>query len=353
MRFYSLKDVIDTFEQSLDTVHKRNQYVPKIRDYLIPYIEQNISFNESPEGIEQLFQYDITRNHLIESTIHYVKNPNVISETGINDYIIAFVQFFDFLRKEHIENSNITKLISIDKPTTIKKEIIEKIDKESIKKLNPPIKDPPINDDEFKFILSYCKEIDESNYKDFERAIIIKLLLFLGLKASKLYNLKHSDFDYDSGVLKIPSEANNKGYEIHLPYSLTISLRKLKEYQTKNFIETNGLLFLTDKEKKITHTWISELLSEIKNYYNAQYEIDSFIFELESEKNHFTQTGLIKYSIIKMIEKGINPSVIQDFTGHGLNTYNDCQEIVNQTKLEEKNRYLDSKLRSIETYDLL
>lgn len=54
-----------------------------------------------------------------------------------------------------------------------------------------------------------------------------------------------------------------------------------------------------------------------------------------------------------MIKKGVNQSIIQDFTKVGDKNYQYCQKQVNQSKNPSVSRYLDSKLRSIEIFDML
>lgn len=64
-------------------------------------------------------------------------------------------------------------------------------------------------------------------------------------------------------------------------------------------------------------------------------------------------TGIIKFAVIQMISKGVNQSILQDFTKVGGNIYKYCQEKVNEDKSLSSSRYLDSKLRSLETFDML
>jgi hypothetical protein len=61
----------------------------------------------------------------------------------------------------------------------------------------------------------------------------------------------------------------------------------------------------------------------------------------------------MKYGIIQMIKRGINQSVIIEFTGNQDDIYRDCQNEVNEEKFEARNRYLDSKLRGIDSFDIL
>jgi hypothetical protein len=63
--------------------------------------------------------------------------------------------------------------------------------------------------------------------------------------------------------------------------------------------------------------------------------------------------GLSKNVIIRMIYEGINQSLIQEFTGYKSDVYKYCQSKVNFDKAIYRNRYLDSKLRSIESFDIL
>jgi site-specific recombinase XerD len=349
--FNSLEESCRAFAISIESVHKRNQYIPKIRDYLIPYLRNNKPIENSQSEIEKLFKYNITLQDLIDSTIYYVKNnANVNSETGINDFIIAFNQFFRFLYENNIENTNLVRLWSTEEITELKKQIIERLQKEGIR-LNPPQQDPPITEEEFSFILSYCEKINHNdNFKRYESSIIIKLFIFLGLKAEKMYNIKNNHFNNETGILEIESK-DGENYYVQLPYNLTKQLKILMKLKEERFPHISDFLFVNNRGKKVDNSFLTELLNEIRDEFNKNRNTD--LLTLELERNRFTQTGLIKYAVIEMIKKGINQSIIQDFTGNGENIYNDCQKFVNESKQGEKNRYLNSKLRSIETYDLM
>ena len=64
-------------------------------------------------------------------------------------------------------------------------------------------------------------------------------------------------------------------------------------------------------------------------------------------------TGLRKYVIIEMILKGINQSYIMKLTGAGTKIFDACQRIVNEQRHFEANRFIDSRIREMEIFDIL
>jgi len=179
---------------------------------------------------------------------------------------------------------------------------------------------------------------------------MVKILLFLGLKYSRLTSLKLTDFDADNNTLNVMyDEKNNRHYTVHLPNKLS---KQLKHYINlrgeKRF--NSQMLFVNRKGNVPDSGFLNYFLNKIRNSYVENRLLDE---EYLNDKNHFTPTGLIKYAIIQMIRRGINQSVIIDFTGNQEDIYRNCQNEVNEEKLESRNRYLDSKLRGIESFDIL
>ena len=52
-----------------------------------------------------------------------------------------------------------------------------------------------------------------------------------------------------------------------------------------------------------------------------------------------------------MIEGGMNQSIIMDFTGQGSDIFSDCQNIVDERKHLNRNRYINHMIRGIVSYD--
>lgn len=63
--------------------------------------------------------------------------------------------------------------------------------------------------------------------------------------------------------------------------------------------------------------------------------------------------GIRKFVLTEMIRNGINQSFIMKLTGVGVKIFEDCQNIVNAERNIEANRYIDSKMRDMITFDYL
>lgn len=344
--FSSLIDYCNAFGSTL-TKATYNQYIPIIREYFIPYLTKNKKFKNTSEDILRLLKNDITRQDLLDGAKYYVVvNTNVTSQKGVNNFLISISKFIEFLSDNGIENISLTRLLPFKNLAQI---IIDELEIEG-KHLDPPQEDPPINDDEFMFIIDYLNTMHLKNFVLLEYCIIIKLLLLLGLKYNRLKCLDLDDFSEDNNSLKVIYDKKSKRYyTIHLPNKLSAQLKKLKNLRKEqNFSSTS--LFVNREGKVTNNNFLTDFLNKIRENYISE---NSFDDDYINDKNHFTPTGLIKYAIIQMIKRGINQSVIIEFTGNQSYIYTDCQNEVNQQKFETRNRYLDSKLRGIESFDIL
>jgi integrase len=342
----SLFDYCNAFGASL-TISTYNHYIPIIREYFIPYINDNKKYKKTYEDVLRLLKNDITRQDLIDGAKYYVfNNRNVTSQKGVNYFLISVSKFVEFLSNKGIENISLTRLLPFKNLAQL---IIDELEEEG-KYLDPPEEDPPINDEEFLFIVDYLNTTDLSSFNKVEYCVMIKLLFFLGLKYSRLASLKLTDFYADNNTLKvIYDEKNDKYYTVHLPNMLSKQLRQLiKLRHEKNF--DSSLLFVNRNGNEIDNSFLNHFLSILRCAYIESKPIEE---DYIKDKNHFTPTGLIKYAIIQMIRRGINQSVIIDFTGNQEDIYRDCQNEVNEEKIESRNRYLDSKLRGIDSFDVL
>ena len=104
-------------------------------------------------------------------------------------------------------------------------------------------------------------------------------------------------------------------------------------------------MFITRTGKQITYSFPTEYLDNIKEGY---YSHNKSEINLD---NPFTPTGFAKYAVINMILNGVNQSVISDLTGFMTGMYSDCQDIVNEMKLTNRNRYINHMIRGISTHD--
>lgn len=333
-----LLDIIYEFSKKL-TQEERNQYIPKLRDYLVPYIieNKNVNFN-----IDDIFKDEFTRSDIINATIYYVtKNENVESLSSIDDYLVSINRLFDELLFNKYPNPNLMKY----KPfTSLSSQVQEDLINKGIK-LKERETNPAINSEQYKFILKYLKEYKVSKLKSYQVSIIIKLFLLYGFSHNKVANIKIEDYCFEKKTLRVDYKiVMTRSIYIELPYTLSKEIDKYLELRKQDNNLDSNLLFVTENNNKIPNGFINSILNSIKKAYS---EINEDIFD----RNQFTPTGLQKYAIIQMIKNRMNQSVIMDFTGQQKDIYNDCQNEVNRIEDLDRNRYINHIVRGISTYD--
>ncbi|TVX94124.1 site-specific integrase [Paenibacillus agilis] len=332
-----LLQLLSVFGSGL-TPFESNQYTPKIRDYFFRYILAM----KPDSSIENLFKYELTRNDLINSTIYYIMvNDHVRSKSAIDDYLIAVNRFFDETLFNLYPNQN---LVSIRPFTSLSKEI-EKILIERKVELEERQTFPSINDEQYRFILSFINNDLEGSFKTKQVQIIIKLILLYGLSPERIIKLKKGSYLMDERQLEvIYSENPRRSLVLEIPFKLHKEIEAyLDELSTKKLSCDN--FFVNREDKSIKHNYPNSYLKEIKKEYFAKHPIE------EGNKNSFTPTGLAKFAIIRMILNGVNPSVISDLTGYMSDVLTDCQNKVNEMKGLNRNRYINHMIRGIQTYE--
>ncbi len=334
-KLYSL---INEFGSHL-TKDEFNMYIPKLRDYLIPYIMENKS---TDNNVDRLFKDEFTRSDIIKATMYYVmNNENVESISAIDDYLISLNRLFDELLFESFPNPTLMKF----KPfTVLSNDVQEKLTNDGVELREREV-NPSIDKEQFDFIINYLKTSNSKKIKPLQVKIIIKLFILYGFSHDTISQLLISDYNDKQKTLKIEyKRVVKRSVYLELPYTLSedidtyIALRK-----SKRDLDSK-LLFVTGNNTQIKHAYITYKLAEIKKKYIAS--SSNYL-----EKNQFTPTGIQKYAIIQMILNGMNQSIVMDFTGQQEDIYNDCQAEVNTTKELDRNRYINHMIRGISTYD--
>ncbi|MBD8496905.1 hypothetical protein [Paenibacillus arenosi] len=317
-----------------------NQYIPKLRDYFVKYLIDTMSNST----IENVFKHEFTRNNIIQSTIYYVvNNENVKSKSAIDDFLIALNRFFEESIYIKYPNHN---LISLKPFTSLNKEIESALSSNGIK-LEERQSSPSINDEQYKFILNYIHNDKDNSFKTRQVRIIIKLFLLYGFSFDRIINLKKSDYSLEHRILEIVyKDMPRRSLQLEVPYSLhkefEIYLQKLSQtdFESERF-------FLNTRGNPITHEFTIDYLKEIRNMYFSNNELEKEL------RNPFTPTGLAKYAIIRMILDSVNQSVISDLTDFKTDVLSNCQDIVNEIKELNRNRYVNHMIRGLQAYDEL
>ncbi len=327
-----LNDLIDEYANKISDEQVK-QYVPMLKNYFVPYIIKNYSCN----NLKSLFCEEITRNGIIQAGVYYVMhNENVSAKSRLLYFLNALDSFYSNLLFEVYPNPNIR---GIHPFTNLQKEVVDILMENGIH-LNDKKQYPPIDDEQYTFLMDLMKKKSDSLISK-QKNIIIKLYLLYGLSADKLSKLRVLDYSSERNVLKIPcSVRKDIIIYLELPYGLS---KEICIYISERGLDDNDFLFLTENGNVITSNYIDDYLKNIrKSYYEGVRPMP---------ENQFTPTGLQKYAIINMIEEGMNQSIIMDFTGQGSDIFNDCQNIVDENKHLNRNRYINHMIRGIVSYD--
>lgn len=303
-----LLNIIYEFGEKL-TQEEYNQYVPKLRDYLVPDIIQNKK--ENPD-IGDIFRDEFTKSDVINATIYYItNNENVESLSSVDDYLVSINRLFHELLFDKYPNTNLMKYRPF---TTLSSEIQNNLINNGIK-LKARETHPTIKLEQYKFILKYLKEYKPSkknkpsDTKPNQVSIIIKLFLLYGFSHNKIANMKISDYCSERKTLRIDYQGvMTSNIYIELPYTLAKEVDNYLELRKQYKILDSDLLFVTGGNNKIPNGFTSDILNLIKKEYLK-------MNECEFDKVQFTATGLQKYAIIQMIEHRMNQPVIMGFTG--------------------------------------
>ncbi|MFC4305950.1 hypothetical protein [Cohnella boryungensis] len=272
---------------------------------------------------------------VIDSLKFYIQSSNgkVNAISTANRFVSVLVEYFQYaIEVQHISNKELYEEMNapIYSDRSFRSRINSWIsnnlkDKESIR---------VFSEVEIIDLIKDCNETlgmllndDDDFDKKFVPALILKLIIFTGIKYRIVPRLKVQSFNIRYGTIDI----NN--FTIHLPYKLIdqldkyLSIRNKKSSSDFLFIKSNG-----------------EELSEKTS--NTAYFLGSLTTRTDL-------TGIIKYAVVQMINKGINTSIISEFTGVGTTILEDCMKITNKDIFNERNALLDSRLRESNVYQFL
>lgn len=317
---------------------KYNQYIPKLRDYLLEYL----IFQKSNISVERLFMYEFTIQDIIQSTEYYImKNDNVKSKAAIDDYLGSINRFFVETIFKKYPNHN---LISVKPFTNLSKEIELYLISKGLE-LTEKQANPAINEDQYILINKLLNNESDKTFKTMQVSIIIKLILLYGFSFDRISNLNLINYSNERRTLEVYYSSNPlRSLLLELPFSLNQELGVYTDMH-KQMGYMNNRLFINTKGKSIKHDFTIDFLQIARDEYHMVHEEDRDL------RNAFTQTGLAKFGIMKMILDGVNQSVISDLTGFGSDVMKDCQDEVNANKELKRNRYINHMIRGISTFD--
>lgn len=335
-----LSETIKKFLDEITSQRTKDSYTKKITSFYDFLTKQNKINNETYKNYFAGIDIDV-----IEQALDfYIKNQNIESESAAYHYKSVIRMYFDYIQHLGIVADNLIKSFSIKSGVNSYNERINlKIKNDS--RLKERMSNGIITKDEAIDIVEQCDRnlknlIEKNNFLNFKKRaddytnllgnIIIKFILFTGCKYSALNSIKVNDLNFDTNILNI------NGYEITLPKNLSLQIRQYIRIRTDFCNENSQVLFIKQNGEEIDYT--NSFLSNILSYFRD---------------GNIQVTMLIKFAIVQMISVDINKDVIKSFTKNSDDIYTDCFNYVYENDSAFRNRYLNSKLRTMEWYDRL
>jgi hypothetical protein len=325
-----LKEQMDKY--SLDIKTGFPDYTA-IYSYFVDYIN-NVLYKSEDFTLQEFLSSEFSRRTLMKSCAHYCENSNATRITAIEKYLNAMTKFYTgYMLVNGYENRNLSNIQPFAK---LKKEVNNFI---KDKKLSNKQAIPPISDADYIIICDYLNNIKKPTIIQKQISIIFKLLMLYGLKFERIAYLEKEDYDYANRKLTLYDEDDSK-ITVNVPASLSL---EIVNYINSPKCNKTKYMFLTRNNKIIKSSFLAGHFKRLKKLYNISSDIDNY-----------TSTGMAKYGIIKMLEEEMNVPVIKMVTGMEEDVLNDCTRIFYKLdEIDEINRYINATLRSIKNYDEL
>lgn len=331
---------IETVEGYLSTKNEenRNVYTPRIYGF-INFLkeEKNVTDKNYIEYLSAL-KIDI----ILESLENYISTNSIRKKSVAYFYARTVKLYFSYLNDNGIENERLIKSFALTNAYSYDNQIRRYIENnETLKKVES--KDAIELEDIKLLIATLDEQIEEciqnkdimtcvthryNPYNYFVNLLVIKLMIFTGCDYVGLRELKADCLD----VRKLKIDINT--YTLRLPDNLGEQLILYHNIKNERNLHGNTFFVLCNGQELSRQT--SDISYIIKNIIGRE-----------------DTAGIRKYVITEMIRKGINQSFIMKLTGVGLTIFEDCQNTVNKERHVEANRYIDSKMRDMITFDYL
>jgi len=290
---------------------------------------------------ENLLTYlrGIRTEDIVDSLNYYIKEKNITSKETANRYTSAIKEYLYFMLDTKVV-SNLEFKNELELPTFKETSYRYKMNKAI--STHVQLKDKEgfdvLTSEEVFELLTQCNNLlnsveqftkafnSKKYFNRFRSALIIKLILLTGVAYRTLVNIKKVDLDILHGVIIINE------FEIRLPKSLQTNFEMYLQIVNEINVEQNELFIEFDGRV------MSEQTGVLFTFLNS--------FIRRGDLN-----GIIKYSVIKMIEIGISETLIKKVTGIEETILKDCHARAYDER--KSTRHFDSKIRSMEIYDRL
>lgn len=292
-----------------------------IYSYFVNFINEKAY----PEEIKlnDFLKNEFSKKDIVDSCVEYCEKSNATSVTAIEKYLNSMTKLYNYFMKQHgYDNKNLFAILPFSQ---LKNDVNNKINKH----LRPKEVFQAIDDNDFKLICKYFNDKQNPSIAQKEISIICKLIMLYGLKLERIRYMEKKDFDSSQRLLSLNCE--DCTIILELPYYLSL---EIKDYLEDPACNQTNYMFLNLKDQIIAPVFLSYTFKLLRKKSNNT-----------GTDNRFTSTGLAKYAIINMLLADISVPDIKLITGMEDDVINSC--IVEK----ELNRYVNSKIRSIATYD--
>ncbi len=326
-----------TFNELFNEFEQLNvpTYISRIRS-LQNFLSEEKQINDASY---RTYLKAMTFDEILEALNYFVKNNNIRKRSVGLHYSEMIKKFFNFLSIKGIENTDLFSMIGKSGIDSFDSKIKNYIDKEL--KLLVPEPNESLDNDEIGILIDKSNEViresllnEESlflnkksvGFGKYTAAICVKVMIFSGISWDCIKKIELSAVNTELNVIEI------NGFLLHMPMELS---KQMREYiRIRNAIKTESTkLFIKSSGKELSGTC----------------NLDSILKVIDRKDTR----GIIKYTVINMIKANIGQHLIMELTEVGDTVYNYCLEVVNGNGRNEKTRIVDSKLRSISTFDLL
>ncbi len=309
------------------------------------YVNNINAFNDyiKSKGIteDNLITYlrGIRTENIKESLEYYINKNSITSKETAHKYKTALKEYLYFILDTKGVN-NFELLRELDLPTYKENSYLFKMNNYIFEHLSLKDKEEfeVLTTEEVVELIVQCNTLLSSNeefikasksqkfFNKYRSALIVKLILLTGMAYRTVLSLELKNLDIKHGIIII------NGFEVRLPKVLQINIElylelcsEINPNQEKLFIEFDG-------------NPMSNKTSTL------------FIF-IRTLIGRGDLNGILKYTIIKMIQAGISEDIIKRVTGVKNTIISDC--VVRAFDYKTATRHLDSKVRSLEIYDKL
>lgn len=269
----------------------------------------------------------LTCEQIIDAGVFYVDNTKKVTNiAAVQKYLSAVGELCRRIIFKKYPNSILKSIVDFQ-------QLCDEMADRATKELQGKTVHAHLSDVDYEKLNQYLNNLDDSQYKQQIIIAVFRMTLLYGFKIGIIAAIKRNDFDELRNILKIHSEDRKDSFSIELPFLLSKQIEKIKKCDQFE----SEYLFLSENGQTLSSDYFDNALRNISKEIHAAKKI--------------TTTGLSKFAVVNMFLEGMNPITISQITGMKDVQLKYCQRVAYEKTKGDTNRYINSKLRNIPTYD--